>query len=305
MTGRPIRFGFQATGDFLHDIPSTARRAEDLGFDTFALADHVPMGSSPMLGLTAAAAATERVQLPTMVLNNEMRHPVQLAWEASTLQRLSGGRFELGLGAGHTPHEFEAVGIDLESPAVRKARLMESVEICRRLLDGETVDFVGDHYAVSGASAGELHDIRVPILVGGNGGVLLEHAGRHADIVGLQGLGKTKSDGHSHGVKWTADHLEAQVAQVAAVGRAAEVELSALVQIFDVTDDRASALQPIVDRVDGLDLAAAEATPYLLIGSIDEIVEQVLSHRERSGVSYFVVRALDEMGPIIEACTGR
>ena len=302
---RPIRFGFQATGEHHQHIAESARRAEELGFDTFSVADHVPGGLSPMLALTAAAAATERIGLTTMVLNNEMRHPVQMAWESMTLHRLSGGRFELGLGAGHTPHEFTAVGIELDPPRVRKQRLMESVEICRRLFAGETVDFDGAHYEVAGATAGELAGPPLPILVGGNGATLLEHAGRYADIVGLQGLGKTREDGHSHGVKWTAEHLEAQIAQVAAGGRIDEIELSALVQIVDITDDRTASFEPLLARVEGLRAEDLAATPYVLVGTGDEIVEQVIGHRDRWGISYFVVRALDEMAPVIEACRGR
>ncbi len=302
---RPIRFGFQATGEHHGHLAESARRAEELGFDTFSVADHVPGGVSPMLALTAVAGATERIHLTTMVLNNEMRHPVQLAWEAMSLHRLSGGRFELGLGAGHTPHEFAAVGLELEAPRVRKQRLMESVEICRRLFDGETVDFAGAHYSIAGATVGEVSTDPLPILVGGNGAALLEHAGRHADIIGLQGLGKTREDGHSHTVNWTVAHLDRQIEQVAAGGRLDEIELSALVQMTEITDDRDAALAPLLERIEGLTYDDAIAMPYLLVGSVDEIVDQLLAHRERWGITYFVVRALDEMGPIIEACRGR
>ncbi len=121
---RPIRFGYQLAGDNLAD---------------------------PM------AAATDRIRLGTMVLNGDMRNPVQLAWETTTLDRLSGGRFELGLGAGHTPQEYLATGIPLDSAAVRKARLMASVEIIRGLVDGELVDHHGTHHRVEGAQIDPSH----------------------------------------------------------------------------------------------------------------------------------------------------
>jgi probable F420-dependent oxidoreductase len=238
-----------------------------------------------MLALATAAAATERVRLGTMVLNNDMRNPVQLAWEAATLDRLSGGRFELGLGAGHTPAEYAATGIGLGSAAVRKRRLMESVEVLKALLAGETVTHSG---------------------VGGNGARLLEHAGRFADIVGLQGMGRTLADGHRHEVNWTIEHLEAQIDQVRAGAgdRFGDVELSALVQLVAVTNDAAGVLEPLVDRVDGLTMDAAAAAPYLLVGTEAEIVDKVKRCRDQWGITYFVVRELDAMQPIITACRG-
>ena len=300
---RPIRFGFQATGDHLADIAATAQRAEAAGFDTLCVADHVPSGLSPMLALATAAAATERIRLGTMVLNNDMRNPVQLAWEAATLDRLSGGRFELGLGAGHTPAEYAATGIGLGSAAVRKRRLMESVEVLKALLAGETVTHSGEFFTLDGATAEVDVAGRVPILVGGNGARLLEHAGRFADIVGLQGMGRTLADGHRHEVNWTIEHLEAQIDQVRAGAgdRFGDVELSALVQLVAVTNDAAGVLEPLVDRVDGLTMDAAAAAPYLLVGTEAEIVDKVKRCRDQWGITYFVVRELDAMQPIITA----
>ena len=185
---RPIRFGFQISGDHAADPIAAARRAEELGFDVVTVSDHVgPPRMSPMTTLAAIAASTSRIRLGTFVLNNDMRNPVQLAWEAVTLDRLSGGRFELGLGAGHTPHEYSATGLAFDPPAVRKARLIEGVRVIRRLVDGETVDFEGEHVRVSGAEVGRSTQERLPVLVGGNGARLLGAAGELADIVGLAG----------------------------------------------------------------------------------------------------------------------
>jgi probable F420-dependent oxidoreductase len=158
---RSLRIGHQ-----LRDDPvASARRAEQLGFDVVLVADHVGPGWSPMPTLAAMAAATERIRLGTLVLNNDMRNPVQLAWEAATLDRLSGGRFELGLGAGHTPAEYDATGIERSAPGVRKRRLAESVEVIRRLLDGETVDHDGEHVQISGATIDRAEQEHLPILV--------------------------------------------------------------------------------------------------------------------------------------------
>ncbi|MEL7206688.1 MAG: LLM class flavin-dependent oxidoreductase, partial [Actinomycetota bacterium] len=119
---RPFRFSLQIDPSTA-DLDTVGRAAEEAGFDVLTTSDHVGASRSPLLALTHVAARTSSIGLGTMVLNNDMRNPVQLAWDAATLQHLSGGRFELGLGAGHTPHEYAATGITLDPPADRKARL--------------------------------------------------------------------------------------------------------------------------------------------------------------------------------------
>jgi probable F420-dependent oxidoreductase len=300
---RPFRFGHQISGHAGVDPIAAAKRAEELGFDIVLVSDHVGLGDAPMPALAAVAQATTSIRVGTFVLNNDMRNPVQLAWEAVTIDRLSGGRFELGLGAGHTPQEYEATGIDRSDPAVRKARLTETVEIVRALVDGETVDHDGEHRRVVGAHVGRSVQERLPILVGGNGAALLGHAGAHADIVGLQGLGRTQPDGHRHAVKWSVDHLDTQLAQVRAGAgdRFDELEFNALVQLVEITDDRETALTRVCEMVGDLSIDDAAAVPYVLVGTVDEIVEHLERCRDRWGISYFAVRELDAVEPILRA----
>jgi probable F420-dependent oxidoreductase len=300
---RPLRVGHQLSGRVDGSPVNTARRAEELGFDIVLAADHVGTGMSPLPTLAAIAAATTTIRLGTLVLNNDMRNPVQLAWEVASIDALSGGRFELGLGAGHTPQEYAATGIERSDPSVRKQRLAESVEIIRALLDGQTIDRHGEHYRIEQARTVSATQERLPILVGGNGANLLGHAGAHADIVGLQGLARTLEDGHSHSVDWSAEHLDAQLMQVrdGAGDRFGELEFNALVQIVQITDDRDAALAKVCERVDGLTMDDARATPYLLIGTVDEIVLHMLACNERWGIDYFAVRELDEFEPVLDA----
>lgn len=307
---RPFRFGWQITSGF-ESTPTdprrpldAAQRAEGHGFDVVTASDHVGPGDSPMPLLAAMAAATSRIRLGTFVLNADMRNPVQLAWEAATIDRLSGGRFELGLGAGHTPHEYAETGIELHPPDVRKAALAERVEIIRRLLDGETVEVAGAHHAISGAAIARPVSERLPILVGGNGDALLAHAAQHADIIGLQGLGRTREDGHQHRAKWSTAHLDAQIEHVrsSAGDRSDDLELNALVQIVDITDDAAAAEDDVLERVEGLSPDDLRAIPYILIGTVAEIVAKLHACRDRWGISYFVVRELDGFAPVIAAC---
>lgn len=250
--------------------------------------------------------ATERIRVGTMVLNNDMRNPVQLAWEAGTLDRISDGRFELGLGAGHTPQEYASTGVAFDLPAVRKQRLMEAVEVIRRLLDGHEVTFHGNHVSIDDATIAPARQARVPILVGGNGRALLEHAGAHADIVGLQGLGRTLDDGHVHTVRWDPGRLDTQIDQVGAGAgdRIDDVELNALVQVVRVTDTEAQTDAAIADVCDGVaDLTPddARSIPYLLVGTVTEIVDKIQACRDRWGITYFVVRDRSSFRAVIDA----
>ena len=306
---RPFRFGFQLSGEHAADPVTAARHAEELGFDIVLVSDHVGPGLAPMTTLAAIASGTERIRLGTFVLNNDMRNPVQLAWEAVSLDRLSGGRFELGLGAGHTPQEYTATGIPLDPPAVRKTRLVESLQVVRPLLSRsrELVAHAGTQQvhendpARAGVDVGEPVQDRIPLLVGGNGARLLGAAGEIADIIGLQGLGRTLEDGHRHEVNWTAAHVDDQIAQVRAGAgdRFDELEFNALVQVFSITDDRDRGLREIADPRPNLSIDDASVVPYLMIGSIDEIVAHIHACRDRWGITYFVVRALDEFAPVL------
>jgi probable F420-dependent oxidoreductase len=304
---RRLRVGHQLSARIEGDPVAAAVRAEELGFDIVVAADHVGPGWAPMPTLAAIAAVTDRIRLGTLVLNNDMRNPVQLAWETSTIDRLSGGRFELGLGAGHTPAEYDATGVARSAPADRKRRLAESVEIIRDLLDGKLVDHEGEHYRIHRAGIDRADQERLPILVGGNGAALLAHAGRHADVIGLQGLGRTREDGHSHEVKWSTQHLDEQIEQVrvGAGVRFDDIEFNAMVQVVQITGDREAALAKVVDRVEGLTMDDAASTPYLLIGSVDEIVLHMMTCNERWGISYFAVRELDDFAPVLRALRTR
>jgi probable F420-dependent oxidoreductase len=299
---RPFRFGLQLRASPGEDVVATARRAEAAGFDVVLLADHVgPDGLSPLPTLAAIASATTTVRLGTFVLNAEMRNPVQLAWEASTIDHLSGGRMELGLGAGHTPQEFSACGIEMLPAADRKARLMAQVEVIRTLLDGGTASRPA--LGVDDATVARAVQDRLPLLVGGNGSALLAHAGAHADIIGLQGLGRTLEDGHRHEVRWTTDHLDRQIEQVrtGAGDRFDALELNALVQVVDVTDDAGVAIAALCEQVPTLDPAAVGELPYVLIGTVDEIAAKLRRCRDRWGITYFVVRDLEAFAPVIAA----
>ena len=298
---RPFRFGLQFTSTDATEIAGAARAAEAAGFDLFQLADHVGAQPTPLVGLGAAAAATSTIGLGTLVLNNDLRHPVALAQEVATLDQLSGGRIELGLGAGHSFTEYAAMGLAFDPPAERKERLAEAVEILRALLDGEVVQHEGAHYSVVGASTLRPVQAHLPLLVGVNGRTALAHAARHADTIGLTMLGRTKEDGQHHEVRWEAERLDATVEWVrnAAVAGDEGPELHALVQAVVVTDDRRAAADALATetatRPDDI-----LATPFVCLGTHEEMARHLVTCRERWGISYFSVRHSDAFTPVME-----
>jgi probable F420-dependent oxidoreductase len=295
-----MRFGLQLRADDPAQIADDARHAEELGFDVVLVADHVGSDWSPLLSLTWAAGATTTLRLGTFVLNAGLHHPLMLTREVATLDRLSGGRVELGLGAGHTPAEFIAAGIPFLSARDRKARLAELVEIIRRLLDGETVDHHGAHFDLTGAAVGRSPAERVPILVGGSGRSLLTHAAEHADIVGFTGLGRTLPDGHRHAARFQPEVLDDEVATVREAAGTRTVELNVLVQRVEITDDRKAAATAVADAVEDLTVGDALSTPFLALGTLDEVADHLRAANERWGISYFVVREADAFAPVIE-----
>ena len=292
---RPFRFGFQVAECSADELRSQARAAEEAGFDLMHSWDHVVDGWSPLTPLMAVADSTTTLRICPLVLNNDFHHPV-------SLDHLSGGRLEVGIGAGHSFTEYEAIGQHFDPPSVRKARLAESVEILRRLLDGEAVTYDGEHYSLDTVRTLRSRQDHVPLLVGVNGKQALAHAARHADIIGLTMLGRTLEDGQRHEVRWEQERLDATVNYISeqAGERWEQVELNVLVQAVVVTDERREAAQQVVSRVPGLSVHDALSTPFLAIGTHDEIADHLVACRNRWGISYFSVRDIDGFAPVIQ-----
>ena len=298
-----FRFGFQLGDETLEELIAQARAAEAAGFDVVHTSDHISGQWAPLTTLAAIGAATTRVRLCPLVVNNDFWHPVLLAREVAALDHLTGGRVELGLGAGHSFPEYDAMGLVFDPPKVRKARLAESVEVLRRLLDGESVTFTGEHYQLRNVQIAPARQAHLPILVGVNGPDALAHAARHADTIGLTMLGRTLEDGQRHEVRWEADRLDRTVEYIAAqaqsAGRTEPPELHALVQSVIITDDREAAAARLVDRGQIPSAEIALTTPFLAIGTHTEIAEHLRVCRDRWGISYFSVRDVESFEPVL------
>lgn len=261
-----------------------------MGFDVLHVADHLVEGCPPpLLALAVAAGATERIRLGTLVLNNDFWNPVILAREAAALDRWSGGRFELGLGAGHVASEYEGTGIPFDPGGVRVDRLEAAVRTIKAELASESMwpKPVG----------------RIPLLVGGNGRRVHALGATEGDIVGFVGFTHRQGGRSVDLADFGPDALDRQVARTrdAAGDRFDDLELQVLVQHVEVTDDRRSVCERLAPEF-GLEADVLLASPYVCIGTHHQIADQLREQAERFGTTYTVVfgQAGKAFAPVVE-----
>jgi probable F420-dependent oxidoreductase len=292
-------FALQAQPENAVDWLDLARRAEAAGFDTLLAADHPGSCAAPFVALAAAAAVTTTIRLGSYVANAAVREPILLATDVATLDVVSGGRALLGLGAGHTPAEWDAIGQVRPGVRGRVDRCIAVAEATTRLLAGERVTVSTPELTMLNAELAEPRPVqeRIPLLVGTANTRLLRWAGEHADIVGLTGFGRTRSDGHQHEARWRLADIDAQVGSAREGG---DATLEALVQQVEITDDAERVLAEHAGRL-GMSVDELRQVPFLLVGTADEIVAAVRAHRERWGISRYAVRraGLDALAPLL------
>ncbi len=317
-TQRPFRFGIinEQMGDAASWL-ARARHAEALGYATFLLRDHFvaePFGAqfAPLVALTAAACATTRLRVGTLVFDNDYRHPVMLAKEAATLDLLSSGRLELGIGAGWLRAEYEAAGMTYDPNGIRVDRLAEALTVIKGLFADEPLTFAGEHYRVTNLNSFPKPVQRPgpPILIGAGKRRMLQLAGQHADIVGFLTTSVASGALHDDPTERLATAVEQKIAWVreGAGCRFAEIELSLIPSII-VTDDREGATEQLI-RERGWSAISPEqvwAMPAVLIGTIPEIIETLQTRRERYGFSYYVIAdaQLDACAPLVSTLAGQ
>lgn len=306
----PFRFSLQCRGPAdATGWPELARRVEDLGWSTLTVADHLDDQLAPIPALMAAAAATSSLHVGTMVLANDYRHPVMAAKEAATLDTLTAGRFELGIGAGWMTSDYEAAGIPLDRPGVRIERLSEALVVMKGLWAGGPFSFDGTHYTVRDlAGAPTPHtEGGPPIVIGGGGERVLRLAARTADVVAINvNLRRGVIDEHAFvdGTPATTDQKLAWIRESAG-DRFPQLELQARVHLAMVTPDRDSVIEELAPAF-GLTREEAGATPHALVGSVEQICDQLVERRERWGISYLGLSAdqLDTFAPVVERLAG-
>ena len=307
---RAFRFGVQARAPMeAGGWQELARQAEGLGYDILCAPDHFDRGPAPMVALAFAAEATTTLRVGTMVLANDFRHPAALAKEAATLDVLSNGRFELGIGAGWQTSDYQRTGIAMDRPGVRIERLGEAVAIIKELLAGETVTFSGQHYTIDGLE-GLPEPVRQggpPLFVAGGSERVLRLAARTADIAGVNPNMAAGVIDERVGPSATVEATEAKIEWIreSAGERFVELELHSRVHVASITNDGrglAEALAPAM----GLDTDRALASPHSMIGTVEEVVDKLVRQREELGISYIGLSAesMEEMAPVVARLAG-
>ena len=305
---RTFRFGLQL-GNPGEDLAARARKIEGLGYTTLFLPDHFEDQLAPVPAMMAAADATTDLKVGALVFDNDYKHPVVLAKEIATIDVLSGGRVEFGLGAGWMNTDYEKSGIPMERAGVRIARMAEALDVIKGLWAPGAFSFTGEHYAINGLDGlpKPLQQPHPPILIGGGAPKVLGIAARHADIVGINPSIPAGQVGPEAARDAAADRVDQKLEWVreAAGDRFGDLELNALVFVVNITDDPSSVLEMLAGFF-GVEPGLVAESPYVWVGSVPEICDKLRAARERWGFSYFVVQndALESVAPIVAELAG-
>ena len=307
---RPFRFGVQE-----HTAPNAkawadkARLVESLGYKALYLPDHFGDQLGPIASLMAAADATSTLRVGSLVFDNDYRHPVVLAKEAATLDLLSDGRFDLGLGAGWMASDYQESGIPFDSPGVRIERMEEGLKIIKGLLAGGAFSFTGKHYRITAleGTPSPVQKPHPPLVIGGGGRRMLRLAALEADIVNVNydlREGRVNRALVHTGLAGATEEKLAWIRE-AAGDRIDEIELSVTIFFANITEDAASLAGGMAGGM-GVEPADVLDTPHFLIGTVDEVVEMLRERRERYGISFVILPGdvAEAFAPVVERLTG-
>ncbi len=308
---RPFRFGaLVAQLGSRQELQETARRIESAGYSTLLMTDHLGEERySPIPALVCAADATSDLRVGTLVLNNDLRHPAVLAGEIATVDIVTDGRFEPGIGAGWEKEDYDRSGIRLDSAPDRISRLDEALQILNAYFTSDSVSFTGEHYQVTNLPSvpHPVQEPKPPMLVGGGGKRILTVAARQADIIGVHV--PAKKDGSAQ--DWSSagpNDVEKRIGWIrdAAGDRMSRIELCQNVFAVNITDDRQAAGAEVAKRFGMTDGQALES-PYFLLGTEDQIADQLQHNRVRFGISYYIVpgRLTETMQPLVKRLAGK
>ena len=310
-TPRPFRFGVQASGsaDRSHWV-DLARRSEALGYDVLTMPDHFTEQLAPVPALMCAADATSTLRIGALVWDNDYKHPVVLAKELATLDVLSEGRLEIGIGAGWMISDYEQSGIPYDPARVRIDRFEEGLEIIKQAMGPESFSFTGSHYSITDYN-GTPKPVQAPcppILIGGGGKRVLGIAARQADIVGINATMHSGVVGLDTFSTMTAEAVDDKVAIVreAAGDRFDQIEMNIRAFLVSITPARAGAVAMMSGAM-GVSAEMIEQTPFALIGPPEALIDDLLARRERWGFSYVIVGEgdVDAFAPVVAALAGR
>ncbi len=307
---RPFRFSAQE-----HRVHSAkqwkerARALESMGYSTLYLPDHFGDQVGPIAGLMAAADATTTLRVGSLVFDNDYRHPVVLAKEAASLDLLSDGRFDFGIGAGWMMSDYEQSGIPFDSPGTRIERMAEALTIFKRFFAGGEFSFEGKHYAIKGLEGAPtpVQKPHPPIVIGGGGRKMLELAAREADTVNVNFDLREGKPGRRLAQTGLASVTDEKLGWIreAAGERLEQIELGVWTFMANVTDDRDAVAEMLAPAM-GFDPADVLEVPHFMLGTADQIAEDIIARRERYGISHLVVPgdAADSLAPVVKRLAG-
>jgi probable F420-dependent oxidoreductase len=310
---RPFRFAAQlsrAPEPTARSWAEQARQAEGLGYSTLLMPDHFGDQLAPIPAMMAAASATTRLRVGALVFDNDYRHPLVLAKEAATIDLLSDGRLELGLGAGWMRSDYDESGIAYDSPAERVDRFEEGLAVILGLLEADgPFNFRGSHYTITDHTPAPrpVQRPRPPVVIGGGGRRVLSIAARHADIVSINVNLRSGVAGPEAAKDATPAATRRKVGWVrdAAGERFDDIELNTLIGFAMVTDDPRKIIDAMAPTL-GIEPDDALHMPLALLGSVDDMIDELRWRREEYGISYYSVEAdvWTALGPVVEALAG-
>ena len=306
---KKFRFGVQASkARSGEDWVEKARKIESLGYSSLLIPDHFDDQFAPMPAMAVAAAATTTLRVGGLVLDNDYKHPLVLAKEVATLDVLTGGRVELGIGAGWMQTDYAASGIPYDRPGVRISRFAEGMLVIKGLLSGEPVDFKGTYYTITNHT-GTPKPVQqpVPVLIGGGGKRVLSLAAREANIISVNfnlAPGAVNREVMNTGDQTSTAEKIGWI-RAAAGSRFDDIELSVTVFVCIVTDDQ----KGMAERVSGgFGMSPEEVlqTPHVVVGSVDQIVDALQERREKFGFSYIVFSGdgFQALAPVVKKLAG-
>ncbi len=302
---RRFRFGVLVSrADSAEEWRAQARKAEDLGYATLLVADHFGRQLAPLPALVAAAQATKHLRVGTFVLDNDFRHPAVTAKEAATVAVLTQHRFELGIGAGWNPVDYEKAGLVFEPAGTRVGKLEEAVQIIRCFLEGQAVNFRGRYYTVQGLEPSPKPEQAPKIMIGAAGRRMLTLAARHADVLNFPdrpSVGVSTAGNPGLGLSMPE---QMAIVRCEAGDRYADLELSSLT-IPRITTEIEKTIEQLAVQMRTTP-EVVDAMPGTLVGSLEAIAEKLHANRERYDISYAVIpgAAIDSMAPLVARLAG-
>jgi probable F420-dependent oxidoreductase len=307
---KPFRFGAQVSNARSRDAwVDKARKLEDLGYSTMFMPDHFDEQLAPTPALMAAADATSTLRIGSLVYDNDFRHPIVLAKEAATLDVLSGGRLEFGLGAGWLRTDYEQSGIAYDTPATRIDRMEEGLSIIKSHFSGETFSHAGRHYSITDhtGTPRPVQQPHPPIIIGAGAKRMLTLAGREADIVSVNFNLQSGAIDAAMAVTGTATATKEKLdwIRAGAGARFDDLELSVTVFMAAIVDNPTEMAGAVAGGF-GLSADDALAMPHFLMGSVDSMIDTLQQRREEYGFSYIVFSGgSDEtMAPVVAKLAG-